>query len=118
MTSLTEHYSDSILTKANRLIAQGKVERVDATTFAVAGSKTYRVNRIELGVDEDGKPIDDDGMPYVTCDCPNGLARGGRPNCYHSAAVIIALEKKIFDETVEAQEDENLEFDLPEDLDF
>ena len=26
-------------------------------------------------------------VPWYTCNCPNGSARGGRPSCYHTAAV-------------------------------
>ena len=95
-TSLQEHYSDNILMKANRLVKMDRVERdeEDQNLFRVKGSKVYKVRHIELGEDEDGEAFDDGGMPFVTCDCPNGLARGGRPNCYHSAAVIIVLEKE------------------------
>lgn len=33
-----------------------------------------------------------EGLPLVSCTCPNGQNRGGRPNCYHSAAVLLILE--------------------------
>lgn len=95
-TSLQEHYSDNILMKANRLVKMDRVERdeEDRNLFRVKGSKVYKVRRIELGEDEDGEAVDDGGMPFVTCDCPNGLARGGRPNCYHSCSVILILQQE------------------------
>lgn len=92
--SIESHYSNVTLIKANRLIKQERVEQVDELLFKVKGSQEYQVHLVPLGHDEDGFPIDNGGMPFVTCSCPNGSARGGRPNCYHSAAVLIHLEQE------------------------
>lgn len=93
---INEFYSQPILIKAHRLVKADKVE-VDSErvgVFHVAGSRRYSLQVIP--------PADGDVIPWVTCDCPNGLARGGRPSCYHSAAVLLFLgaqAEEIFDET-------------------
>lgn len=30
-------------------------------------------------------------VPLMSCTCPNGMNRGGRPQCYHTAAVLLIL---------------------------
>jgi hypothetical protein len=37
-------------------------------------------------------------VPLVSCSCPNGMNRGGRPQCYHTAAVLLLLEEGKADE--------------------
>lgn len=32
-------------------------------------------------------------VPLMSCTCPNGMNRGGRPQCYHTAAVLLILRE-------------------------
>lgn len=75
-------YSHDSLVKALKLIKGGKVVRADGRPelFNITGSDFYVARVIELG---DGQ------VPGVTCSCPNGSNRAGRPTCYHSAAALV-----------------------------
>lgn len=57
-------------------------------------------NGVRIGDMLDGKYVvhPADGLPFVSCTCPNGMNRGGRPQCYHSAAVLIILRDGTQDE--------------------
>lgn len=76
-----ELYSRDSLDKAFKLV---KAKRVIPTgregLYNVEGSDLYVCTIIEL---EDSK------TPGITCTCPNGSNRSGRPTCYHSAAVLM-----------------------------
>lgn len=74
-------WSAESIQKAESLIEDGKVRRDDThdDVFFVAGSEAYRVQT--------------DGHEYITCTCPNGMARS-RPNCYHTAAVLMFIQDK------------------------
>lgn len=88
--TIEDHYNDKVLIKARRLVAQGKVEQDEQApnVYWVQGSTRYRVQVAEPVLDDDGQPIDE-GFEWLSCTCPNGSARGGRPNCYHTAAVLL-----------------------------
>lgn len=74
-------YSDEVLWKAWLLIKGNHVEVDESSqnSWIVMGSQPYVVRKVE----SEGLQV-----PWVTCTCPNGDARGGRPNCYHTAAVL------------------------------
>jgi hypothetical protein len=85
---LEAHYSPAVLTKARRLRRDETAVRQDPEhplLFTVHGRSrdTYRVQVIEQA--------GEDGLPFVSCTCANGAAIGGRPLCYHSAAVLMNL---------------------------
>lgn len=82
---LHELYSGESLGKAFKLV---KAKRVIPTgregLYNVEGSELYVCNVIE---------IEDSVVPGVTCTCPNGSNRSGRPTCYHSAATLLVHMK-------------------------
>lgn len=79
---LDELYSHESLVKAVKLIKNNKIRDAGrAGLFDVHGSDLYVCNIVEL----EGST----GLPAVTCTCPNGSHRAGRPTCYHSAAAIM-----------------------------
>lgn len=92
--TLEDLYSDNVLAKGRKLLESGKVVQ-DAdrpSVFEVRGSRPYTVTHIETTPDdEDGNPQDDQGIAWLACTCPNGSARGARPNCYHTAAVLLFI---------------------------
>ncbi|QGZ16795.1 hypothetical protein PBI_DEWDROP_148 [Microbacterium phage Dewdrop] len=116
MGSLEEVYKDTTLRKAEKLRSSVHAIQRDAEDESVwwckgsTGSK-YRVQVIDPGdtIDinpdleasgvrvgdvVDGKRVivpEADGMPFLSCTCPNGMNRGGRPQCYHTAAVLLIL---------------------------
>lgn len=76
-----ELYSRESLDKAFKLVRNGKVEDAGRPgLYQVHGSELYVCVIVE---------IDDSRVPGVTCTCPNGSNRSGRPTCYHSAAVLM-----------------------------
>lgn len=84
--SMRALYSDKVLEKAEELVDGDALARDDVydTVWWVEGaSRVYRVQVVEGS--------DDDGLPFVLCDCPNGARKGGRPTCYHSAAVLMKI---------------------------
>lgn len=95
--TLEDLYSDNVLAKGRKLLESGKVVQ-DAdrpSVFEVRGSRPYTVTHIETTPDdEDGNPQDDQGIAWLACTCPNGSARGARPNCYHTAAVLLFIRDK------------------------
>ncbi|MET0886197.1 MAG: hypothetical protein ABWX92_07075 [Mycetocola sp.] len=119
--TLENTYSEGVLKKARKLAAtEGAVFRneEDENEWLVAGSggnfyhveilplvveqedsDTYTDEELEfLGLSATPESIDIiDDLPWVRCECPNGSHRGGRPSCYHSAAVIITLQKEADD---------------------
>lgn len=78
--SFWELYSEETLWKAKLLIEANRVEKLknSAGAWSVEGSQHYLVHQLESG---------DMPVPWLTCSCPNGEARGGRPSCYHCCAV-------------------------------
>ena len=34
-----------------------------------------------------------DGGEWITCGCPNGMHRGGQPNCYHASELREHIEQ-------------------------
>ena len=67
---------DSMVEKARRLLASGRVERVDEEHYNVIGNHgTYTV-----ALNYEGK---------VTCNCPGFMSKG---RCSHSAAIIILTQ--------------------------
>lgn len=72
-------YSAETLWKARELIDGGRIHPEGHNKWVVEGSQPYIVNRLE----SEGMSV-----PWVVCSCPNGQARGGRPSCYHTAAVL------------------------------
>lgn len=103
---LNDHYSQPILIKAHRIKDLVKPDPEHPGIFKAPGSggTMYR-----LQVTESGGPTGDVDLPFVTCSCPNGMARGGRPSCYHSAAVLLYLEKQARDFHPEADFSELLD---------
>lgn len=77
---LEDLYSEESLYKAGNLVADGYVTKVNDATYVVQGSQPYTVRIL--------RSDDDTLVPWAICDCPNGVARGGRPSCYHTAAVL------------------------------
>lgn len=82
--SFEDLYGEDSLWKAGQLVKAGKVEDLhgDQRVWSVEGSQPYVVRIME----SEGLEV-----PWATCDCPNGAARGGRPSCYHTAAVLSLL---------------------------
>lgn len=79
---LSELYAEASLTKALKLVRNGRVKPAGRPgLYDVSGSEPYVCNVIEFG--------DSDSVPGITCTCPNGSNRSGRPTCYHSAAVLM-----------------------------
>lgn len=78
--SFDELYGAESIWKARSLILDGRVEKV-GDHYVVQGSQPYRVNILE----------GDQDVPWAVCSCPNGEKRGGRPSCYHSAAVLATV---------------------------
>lgn len=84
-------YSPAVLKRGRKLIEDERIHRsTNENRFVVRGSEEYTVAVVPQPTDEDGEPVKTD-LPWVVCSCPNGMARGGRPNCYHSAAVLLML---------------------------
>lgn len=76
-----ELYSPDSLDKAFKLIRNNKVKDAGRPgLYQVEGSDLYVCAIVE---------IPDSKVPGVTCTCPNGSNRTGRPTCYHSAAVLM-----------------------------
>jgi hypothetical protein len=86
-------YSPESIWKAKLLIQSEAIEKIRETTYTVAGSKPYVVQILDGGADQ---PV-----PWATCSCPNGTARGGRPSCYHTAAVLATILEKDLSDVVE-----------------
>jgi len=74
-------WSAESIHKAEDLISHEAVTRDSehGDVFWVKGSERYRVQT--------------DGETWITCTCPNGMARS-RPNCYHTAAVLMFIQDK------------------------
>lgn len=81
-----DHYSGTVTRKAEDLLMSGGVVRLDDDWigFRVKGSRgrKYKVQVLYSGPD----------AVFITCGCPNGTALGGLPQCYHSAAVLMAVQ--------------------------
>lgn len=78
---IDELYSSESLGKAFKLVRSSKVESAGRPgLYQVHGSELYVCTVIEL---EGSK------TPGITCTCPNGSNRSGRPTCYHTAAVLM-----------------------------
>lgn len=74
-------YSRESLDKAFKLIKGKRVESAGRPgLYQVHGSELYVCTIIEM---------EDWATPGITCTCPNGSNRSGRPTCYHSAAVLM-----------------------------
>lgn len=71
-------YSPETLWKARLLLDSDAVSKAREDKYFVNGSQLYTVTIMESSL-----PV-----PWALCDCPNGTARGGRPSCYHTAAVL------------------------------
>lgn len=75
-----ELWSEESIWKGKLLLDSERVHADETgTSWSVEGSELYRVHK--LGSEEELQ------VPWYTCNCPNGSARGGRPSCYHTAAV-------------------------------
>lgn len=96
--SFEQLYSPEVLWKARLLLAGMKVAPItddelrparEHKKWSVDGSQPYVVQILESeGMD----------VPWALCSCPNGEARGGRPSCYHTAAVLaLILDKDLSD---------------------
>lgn len=103
-------YSAAIVKKAEALVSEGVVNRAEGSTdlWEVPGS-TGRLYVVQVvpAFDPDADEDDEDlkhALPWMSCTCPNGANRGGRPSCYHTAAVALVLEQERAAET-EAGED-------------
>jgi len=81
---LMDLYSYESVLKALKLLKGKKVWRVEGRPdlFNVEGSQMYVARIIELG---------EESTPGVTCTCPNGANRAGRPTCFHSLAALIGF---------------------------
>lgn len=81
---LMDLYSYESVLKALKLVKNHKVLRVEGRPdlFNIHGSDLYVARIIELG---------EESTPGVTCTCPNGANRAGRPTCYHSLAALIGF---------------------------
>jgi hypothetical protein len=79
--SFDELYSAETIWKARSLILDHRVEKTHEKRYIVQGSQPYVVNLLE----------GDQDVPWAVCSCPNGEKRGGRPSCYHSAAVLATV---------------------------
>jgi hypothetical protein len=85
---LKDLYTPQTLWKAKQLLLtdshpeEPAVEAIADRKWEVSGSERYIVFQLEGP---------ESGTPWLTCDCPNGLARGGRPSCYHTAAVMMLI---------------------------
>lgn len=113
-----ELYSKESLDKAFKLVRNGKVKNAGRPElFEVQGSELYVCAVI---------PLEDSVTPGITCTCPNGSNRSGRPTCYHSAAALMVytdtdpgdVEMALagFDKAAEALEDSKGTFGItPED---
>lgn len=81
-SGMRDRYSSEVLSKAERILEQGAVQRDDETdnVWWVQGNskRPYRVSFI--GEMDEG---------WLTCTCTNGRSRGGQPNCYHTASVVL-----------------------------
>lgn len=75
-------YSAETLWKARLLLESKRVEEINPRQYSVEGSQPYVVDVMP----DAGMPV-----PWAVCSCPNGTARGGRPSCYHTAAVLALL---------------------------
>lgn len=75
-----ELWSEESIWKAKLLLDSERVQPLRTPNgWTVEGSELYTVRK--LGSEEVLE------VPWYTCNCPNGSARGGRPSCYHTAAV-------------------------------
>ncbi len=77
--SFEDLWSEESIWKASLLLKSDRVHVEGPNHWVVEGSEIYQVHR--LGSEEILE------VPWYTCTCPNGAARGGRPSCYHTAAV-------------------------------
>jgi hypothetical protein len=83
-------YSASVQAKAFDLAESGRLRR-DAempTRFRIPGSKADTSYRVQV------LPGSEDAIPWVTCSCPNGMNKGGRPTCYHSLAALLVIRQE------------------------
>jgi hypothetical protein len=105
MSTLADVSTPNILKKAEALLdepdgVEQDTDHTDVWWVQGSGTKVYRVQVTEeFDEDEVTEEIlierpPETGLAWVTCTCPNGMARGGRPTCYHTAAVLMALEKR------------------------
>lgn len=93
LADLWEDYSGYSQGKAIELYDKGGIVKdteTESLVFKVEGANTYRV-QLYPGA----------GM---TCTCPNGMARGGQPSCYHTAAVLYAMIRGIESGEVESDD--------------
>lgn len=120
METLYDIYRDTTIKKAETLRSNPHAVQRDAEDESVwwvkgSGGSKYRVqvirpaegddSTIELNADLeasgarygdfiDGRRVipGPDSLPFVSCSCPNGVNRGGRPQCYHTAAVLLIIQ--------------------------
>lgn len=78
-----ETFSAESLWKGRMLVLRNKIKQVEGAReglFEVQGSELYVTNVVSL---------QGSVLPGVTCTCPNGSSRAGRPTCYHAAAALM-----------------------------
>jgi len=107
METIEDIYKPATLAKARKLLSNEYAVQRDAEDESVwwakgsTGSK-YRVQlltgvtpeeSIERDLAGDTSSTPDGFVPLLSCTCPNGMNRGGRPQCYHTAAVLLMLEE-------------------------
>lgn len=85
-TLLEQRYSDAVIQRGFALAADSAKLRHEGLAVYRAKSRGSTTYRTQVLSGRGG----DDGIPYVTCSCPNGVQRGGSPTCYHSAAALFA----------------------------
>lgn len=88
--TLEDIYSYVVLDKARDLLRGDRVQKIKDRE---GGGSTWEVIGSELYIDTIHAPMEGMPIPWVECTCPNGGARGGRPTCYHSAAVLMRALK-------------------------
>lgn len=83
---LSDLYSQNTLVKAKKLVENEEVEQDPEKSGVYLVRGTSRHYRVQVTTSEESG---EEPVYIVTCDCPNGMARGGMPSCYHSAAALM-----------------------------
>ena len=96
MDTLENIYTDATLRKGESLAANLHAVQRDAQDESIWWVKGSTGSKYRVQLYDD--PEHGGGVPMLTCSCPNGMHRGGRPTCYHTAAVLIILRDGKVDE--------------------
>lgn len=106
LARIRREYSPTSWDKGTFLVEGGLIRQDEDNDllFWVTNEREDTTYRVQLIPPPDLDLID---IPWMSCDCPNGQHLGGRPRCYHTAAVFQLLLEEWAERQEKQREHEN-----------